>query len=95
LIITSAKAVIAPAIATLTSAAAGPRRAAWISVKGGSSIDRSTKKSASGWRVPLAASGWRAGSRSEATHSASSTPGTPTARKAACQPVNPPIPPPG
>ena len=75
-----------------------PRAAAPKTVKGGMTWKSSCRKprngaGSSGVGKPSIAP--RTGSRRVSTHSASSSPGMPTARKAACQPTRPSGPPPG
>ena len=97
-IIAAAPSATAASPARLMPSARAPLRAACTSVNGGMTLDSSVKnfghgEGSGGLNMPSDMP--RSGSRRVSTHSASSSPGRPTARKAACQPTRPRGPPPG
>ncbi len=83
---------MAAPVTMLMTKAAGPRCHAPQMVKGGTIIDRSLAKARKGvgeLAVSTPSIAPRTGSRSVETQRATSTPGMPTARNAACQPASP------
>jgi hypothetical protein len=84
--------------ARLRASARDPSRAAPISVKGGTIVTSSSKnaRKGAGWAgVEMPSDRPRGGSRRVKVQAATSSPGKPTARNAACHPTSPSGPPPG